>query len=70
MIHADTILLASRLARPVGLLDCMIVPVAAGARDSNGQPYGNDATWRRQLTEALTMAQRAIETAKQELEGG
>ena len=67
MIHPDTIAIASRLAQPIRMLDALIVPVAAGARDSNGQPYGDDMGWRRRLSEVIVWAKSAIETAQEEL---
>lgn len=67
MIHTDTIALAARLAQPIRTLDALIVPVASGARDSNGQPYGDDAGWRRRLAEVLVWAKSSIESAQQEL---
>jgi hypothetical protein len=59
--------IARLLKEPVGRLDSIVVPLAAGGRDSHQHPIASEAALLERLSEAIGEARAAIEIAQNEL---
>lgn len=56
--------IARQLQRPIGRLEAMIVPLAAGGRDSHGHPIERDDVMMERLVEAIGEARVALQEAQ------
>lgn len=64
MISQRTIEIARALSQPVAELDALLVPLAHGARDSNGLNVGNDAEAHTRMVAAMDSCRIAFDNAR------
>lgn len=69
-LRPTTIQLAKDLSKTVIRLNALVIPLAAGGRDSHDQRIGTDESVRESLSEALGDARVAIEIAQNRLAQG
>lgn len=59
--------IARLLNEPIGRLEALLVPIAAGGRDSHQHPIASEEALIERLSEAIGEARAAIEIAQNEL---